>query len=73
MTRGYLCHYDPEEPKRAKGPELARQRLREKGASSPITPRPYSASSPPELASPSPRVVPKREEVEMLNELGELT
>ncbi|KAH9932394.1 uncharacterized protein B0H18DRAFT_55766 [Fomitopsis serialis] len=30
VSRGYICQYDPEEPKRAKGPELARQRRRDK-------------------------------------------
>lgn len=67
VNRGYLCHYDSEEPKRPKGPELARQRLRDKGARSPAPPR-----ASPALAAPSPRVVPKCEEVDMLADLSVL-
>lgn len=82
MSRGYICQYDPEEPKRTKGPELARQRLRERSdrsvsvsnAATSGTVTPSSLSVPsfiPAALSPK-HFSPKREEVEMLSELSEL-
>lgn len=50
-----------------KGPELARQRLREKGAGSPAPPR-----ASPARAAPEPCVVPKHEELELLADFGGL-
>ncbi|TFY62484.1 hypothetical protein EVJ58_g3833 [Rhodofomes roseus] len=83
VSRGYICQYDPEEPKRTKGPELARQRLRERSdrnvsvsnATASGAAVPSSLSIPPLVpaaSSPS-HFFPKREEVEMLPELGELS
>ncbi|KZT64770.1 hypothetical protein DAEQUDRAFT_769407 [Daedalea quercina L-15889] len=79
VSRGYICQYDPEEPKRTKGPELSRQRLRTRShrcGSESSAAASEAAADPSSHTMPSfipAALSPKREEVEMLSELGGLT